>query len=132
MTPRSVHVKCGRQGRLRDRYEWGHITKEEYLAEHDAVQRELRQLSWDDGTADELSDLAGLLTSVSEAWDQAEQEQRNGLAKTLFEEIMVEDGKVVAVKPREEVETLFFVWFQEWLAKFAMATPIAFRFASDS
>jgi hypothetical protein len=32
-------------GRLRDLYEWSHITKEECLAEHDAVQRELQQLS---------------------------------------------------------------------------------------
>jgi hypothetical protein len=45
--------------------------------------------------------------SVSQAWDTADQEQRNAIAKTLFEEILVEDRKVVAVKPRRDLEPFF-------------------------
>ena len=39
--------------------------------------------------------------------DEANQEQRNKLAKTLFEQILVENNKVVAVKPRHELEPFF-------------------------
>ena len=48
-----------------------------------------------------------LLASVSSAWDKADQEQRNRIAQTLFEEILVEDRKVVAVRPRPELEPVF-------------------------
>ena len=41
------------------------------------------------------------------AWDEANQEQRNKVAKTLFEQILEEDNKVVAVKPRLELEPFF-------------------------
>ena len=47
------------------------------------------------------------MANVIDAWDEATQEQRNKLAKALFEEILVEDNKVVAVKPRHELEPFF-------------------------
>lgn len=54
-----------------------------------------------------LSTLAHYLANVATAWREASQEQRNKLAKTLFEEIWVEDKRVVAVKPRPEFEPFF-------------------------
>ena len=57
--------------------------------------------------AETLDRLASFLKDVDLAWKAAEYEQRNRLARCLFEEIWVRDKKVVAVKPREEFEPFF-------------------------
>jgi hypothetical protein len=90
--------------RIKELYEWGHKPREEYLADYDAIQRELRTLTPVEDRSKELDKFAKFLASVVDAWDKATQEQRNKLAKVLFEEILVEDNKVVAVKPRPELE----------------------------
>ena len=52
--------------------------------------------------------MAHFLTNVANAWREANQEQRNKLARVLFEEIRLDNGgKVVAVKPRAELEPFF-------------------------
>ena len=93
--------------RLGERYDWGHIAKEKYWVEYDDIQRQLRELAPADETTGNLDRLARFLANVADAWDEADQDQRNRLAKTLFEEIRVEDSKVVAVKPRPELEPFF-------------------------
>jgi hypothetical protein len=48
------------------------------------------------------------LANVADAWREAKQEQGNELARVLFEEIRLDNGgKVVAVKPRPELEPFF-------------------------
>jgi hypothetical protein len=42
-----------------------------------------------------------------DAWDSAIEEQRNKLARCLFDEIWPKDKAVVAVKPRVEFEPFF-------------------------
>ena len=54
-----------------------------------------------------LDRLASFLQDVALAWEAGDYEQRNRLARCLFEEIWVQDKKVVAVKPREEFEPFF-------------------------
>ena len=54
-----------------------------------------------------LDGLAHFLGSVASAWDAATPEQRNKVARTLFDEVIVEDTKVVAVRPRDELEPFF-------------------------
>ena len=93
--------------RIKDLYEWGHKSREEYLVDYEAIQRDLRQLSPLEDRTKELEKLAQFLANVANAWDEATQEQRNKLAKVLFEEILVENNKVVAVKPRPELEPFF-------------------------
>ena len=56
--------------------------------------------------------LAHLLGNVVDAWKEATQEQRNKLARTLFERIQIEDNKVVFVKPRPELEPFFQINFE--------------------
>ena len=51
--------------------------------------------------------LASFLQDIALAWEAADYEQRNKLARCLFEEIWVRDKKVVAVKPRGEFEPFF-------------------------
>ena len=48
------------------------------------------------------------LVNVADAWQEDNQGQRNKLARVLFEEIRLDSGgKVVAVKPRPELEPFF-------------------------
>ena len=55
-----------------------------------------------------LKRLAHFLTNVADAWRESSEEQRNKLARTLFEEIRLDnDGKVVAIKPKPELEPFF-------------------------
>ncbi len=101
-----------RHKKLTELYEWGHKSREEYLADYEEVQRELRQLAPVEDKSHQLERLAQFLSNVAAAWDEANQEQRNKLAKTLFDEIVVEDDKVVAAKPQPELEPFFKVDFE--------------------
>ena len=98
--------------RAKELYEWGHKSRDEYLADYEDIQKQLRLLSPMEVRDDHLGKLAQFLASVAEAWDEANQEQRNKLAKTLFEQILVENNKVVAVKPRPELEPFFKLSFE--------------------
>jgi hypothetical protein len=94
--------------RLKDQYRWGHIGQEEYLKEYKETELQLRQLSPVMSSKDNLKRLADFLANVAEAWREANQEQRNKLARVLFEEVRLDNGgKVVAVKPKIELEPFF-------------------------
>jgi len=71
------------------------------------IQKQLRLLFPLEVRDNSLGKLAQFLSNVAGAWDEANQEQRNKIAKTLFDQILVEDNKVVAVKPRPELEPFF-------------------------
>ena len=48
------------------------------------------------------------LSGVAEAWKQADQEQRNRLARVLFEEVKLDaGGEVAAARPRRELKPFF-------------------------
>ena len=94
--------------RLKEQYRWGHISQREYLKEYKETETQLRQLAPGRNGQEELERLAHFLADVADAWRKANQEQRNELARVLFKEIRLENGgKVVAVKPRPELETFF-------------------------
>ena len=93
--------------RVKDMYEWGHKSRDEYLRDYERIQQQLRLLLPLEIRDSSLEKLAAFLANVGQAWDEANQEQRNKIAKTLFEKILVEDNKVVAVKPRPELEPFF-------------------------
>jgi len=62
--------------------------------------------------------LAEFLKNVAKAWREANEEQRNKLARQLFDEIWVKDKQVIAVKPRPELKPFFQLSYEEWLKKF--------------
>ena len=78
-----------------------------HLAEHAATQLEISALEPPADRAAELDRLATFLRDVAAARDAATQEQRNKLARCLFDEVCVEDTAVVAVGPRPELEPFF-------------------------
>ena len=51
--------------------------------------------------------LAHFLRNVAQAWDEATQEQRNKLGSAMFEDILIDGNRTVAVKPRPELEPFF-------------------------
>ena len=94
--------------RLKDQYRWGHIGQVEYLKEYRETKLQLRQFSPVESSEDNLKRLAEFLANVAVAWREANQEQKNKLARVLFEEIKLDNGgKVVVVKPRPELEPFF-------------------------
>ncbi len=96
-----------RLARLKEMYEWGDVTPDEYRARRDQLRHELAALPPDvsDRKA-ELERLAAYLENVGSAWHDATQEQRNRLAHTLFETIRVEDRTIKGITPQIEFTPL--------------------------
>ncbi len=94
--------------RLKEQYRWGHISQREYLKNYTETEYQLKQLTPNNNGQERLTSLAHFLSNVADAWRIATQEQRNKLTAVLFEEIKLDSGgKVVAVKPRPEMEPFF-------------------------
>jgi hypothetical protein len=73
--------------------------------------------------ADQLGRLRELLASVATAWREASSEQKNRLARALYEEVWIESKRVVAVKPRPEFEPFFLLARQERYEKCGISGP---------
>ncbi len=94
------------------------VTKAEYLTRRSDVGRRLDALPASGQTeTDVLARLAEFLADVPAAWEAATQEQRNKLARTLFDEVWLQDKDVVAVKPRRELDPFFRINYEESEAK---------------
>lgn len=109
---RRKHIESSLR-RLKEQYRWGHMSRDEYLKEYREAELQLRQLSPYESREDELGRLAGFLANVADAWRTASQEQRSKLARVLFDEVKLDSGgKVVAVKPRPELEPFFRISYE--------------------
>ena len=93
--------------KIKELYEWGYKTKEEYLKDYGAIRRELQQLAPVETKTDTLEKLATFVKNIALAWEQASQEQRNRLASCLFEVVLIKDKKIVAVVPRPDFKPFF-------------------------
>ncbi|MEE9247173.1 MAG: hypothetical protein V3U79_00545 [Dehalococcoidia bacterium] len=93
--------------RARELYEWRDYTKEEYQVRRDSINRGLEALPHSNNGVDHLDKLAHFLADVPMAWEAATPEQRNKLARCIFDQLWLKDKTVVAVKPRPELEPFF-------------------------
>jgi len=100
--------------RVKDLYRWGDISREDYQKEKQQIQSELTKMAPFQASAEALKRLAEFLASVGKAWEQATNEQRNMLARCVFQEIWVRDRDVVAVKPQPEFEPFFKLNWEEF------------------
>jgi len=116
--------------RNRKLFRWGDISEDEYLAEKEKIQRELKTLTPSENDSKVLERLATFLKSMAQAWREANQEQRNRLGRQLFEEIWLQDKQVIAVKPRPELEPFFRLSFEEWRKKFESENSTPFGVAN--
>ena len=104
-----------RLARIKEQYGWGHKSKDEYLADYDAIQRDLKVLASPEDKGKTLNKLAHFLGNVVDAWKEASQEQCNKLAGALFEQVWIEHNRVVGIKPREELKPFFQLSYEEYL-----------------
>jgi DNA invertase Pin-like site-specific DNA recombinase len=97
-----------RLDRLKDLYMMGDLSKEAYVAERERLKRELGALNVRDrGRHTQLAALAALLANVAAGWNAAHSEQRNRMARLLFDEVVINNKQVEAVKPRPELAPFF-------------------------
>ena len=97
----------GRLNRIKELYEWGHKSREEYLSAYTAIHRKLQELTPADVRPQTLERLVSFLKDIAAAWEQATQKQRNKLAGCLLEVVWIKDKKVTAVTPRPEFKPFF-------------------------
>jgi hypothetical protein len=77
-------------------FELGDITKADYLERRERLQRELESLKTEDELGAALERAAAFLADLPAAWEAVSPEQRNALARLLFEEVRIKDEWVAA------------------------------------
>jgi site-specific DNA recombinase len=100
-------VLQGRLNRVKELYEWGHKSREEYKTDYAAIYHKLQELTSADARPQALERLASFLKDIASAWEQADREQRNKLAGCLFEVVWIKDKNITAVTPRPEFKPFF-------------------------
>jgi site-specific DNA recombinase len=95
--------------RLADLGQMGDIERKEYEARRGAIKAQLAQHVEADahGRPEVLENLYRYLQDAGAAWDDAEPDQRNRLARALFDALLVRDGHLAAVRPRQEFQPYF-------------------------
>ncbi len=88
-------------------FELGDIPKGAYLQRRERIQRELESLKSEDELGAALARAAAFLADLPAAWAAATQEQRNALARLLFEEVRIKDEWVAAVQPQPTFAPFF-------------------------
>ncbi len=77
----------------------------EYLADYNAIKRQLQQLI--PINKDVLGKLTGFLKDITKAWGKAVQYHRNRLCKYLLESIWLKDKMIIGVAPQPEFIPFF-------------------------
>jgi len=96
-----------RIARLKKLFEWGDLGEDDYRARREQLRNELAALPPTTSDRREMLErLASYLHSIGTAWKDADQEQRNKLVKTLFDNIRVEDGMIRGITPTTEFTPL--------------------------
>ena len=96
---------------LRKQHLWGAITDDEFKAEYRELERQSRLLeaAQSDPLTPNLDRAASLLQDLPSLWNHpgVTLEQRRDLAREVFEEVRINEGSLVAVKPRPVYAPLF-------------------------
>jgi len=93
-----------RKRRLLDLYEWSQISKEEYAIKVAEIERELEALQPQE-EPNHLEDLRKFVHDLSALYRAGNDEQRNELLRRIFSEFMVDGYNIVAVRPRQIIDT---------------------------
>jgi gas vesicle protein len=103
--------------RFKELYGWGDLTKDQHLAWREVIQNKLKALSPVEDKSNNLAKLVHFLANVAnvaDAWEEANQEHRNKLARCLFQKVWLKDNVVVAVKPQTEFEPFFKLHYESF------------------
>jgi hypothetical protein len=74
--------------------------------------------------------LADLVLDVAAGWQRAFPEQRNRLARLLFEEVVINENQVVSVKPRPELAGFFALDYEQRDTAYVTSGPDGRRIIS--
>ena len=96
-----------RLDRIAELYKWGDIDRDEYQREREQLAAELRALAPAVDLPAMLDQAAAFLADVRAAWKAANQEQRNRLARLLFERVEINDSRVEAIIPQPDFAPFF-------------------------
>ncbi len=99
---------ANRLERIRELYKWGDLTREAYAAERDQLGTDLSTLTGTTDRANIMAQAAAFLRDLPAAWDAATPNERNALARLVFQSVEITDARVVAVVPQPDF-TPFFV-----------------------
>jgi site-specific DNA recombinase len=97
----------GRLERIRELYKWGDLTRSAYASERDNLDAELTTLRGNTDRATMLTEAAALLRDLPAAWEAASPDQRNRLARLVFESVEVKDDQLVAVIAQPDFAPFF-------------------------
>jgi len=100
--------------RAKELYQWGDYSKAEYETRRDNILDQLRQLTVPQQPAEHLEKMAQFLACVPAAWAEATPEQRNKLARCLFDQVWLKDKEAIAVKPIAELEPFFKLNYEQY------------------
>ena len=96
---------------LRKQHLWGAVTDEEFKAEFQALDRQRRALTPPPKPIElpNLERAAQLLHDLPALWQHpgVQPEQQRDLARELFQEVRIREGRLVAMLPRPEYAPLF-------------------------
>ena len=87
------------------------------------LQSQLQSLTPAKDQARGLERFALFLKDISEAWKQADQQQRNRQARQLFDIVWIKDKQIAAVRPQPELEPFFQLNYEEFVNKVLKKRP---------
>lgn len=94
--------------RLRETYLEGDLDPAEYRRRKSALTEELALLPVESKPTKELGDrLAEYLADISSAWEVATPEEKNRIARQLFNRVVIENRTAVEVTPRPDLLPFF-------------------------
>ncbi len=96
-----------RLSRIKELYSWGDMARDEYQAERDSLRIEIDALRESTDYAAVLAQAASFLSNLPEAWEMANPDQRNALARVVFQEVEITDDRVTAVLPTADFAPFF-------------------------
>jgi len=109
--------------RVKELYEWGDISKREYMKRKGLIQQEIKGFVRDEYANEDLVRLTEFLGNVAKGWQEANPEQRNKLARCLFQEVWVKEKQVVAVKPQPKLAPFFKLNYEEFVNSLLKKRP---------
>src|SRR3954447_5084681 len=92
---------------IAEMYKWGDLTRDAYRAEREQLEAELATLQATSSQAEAFTEAAKLLKDLPKARDTASAEQRNALARLVFESVEIEHDRVLAVVPQPQFAPFF-------------------------